>query len=276
MVLALALPLCLGGCARLVAGAAADTLSAAVLNQNDPRLIRSGVPAYLLLVDGLISQSPENADLLAAGAQLFSLYGSRFAEDAAHAADLTSKARDYGDRAACIAVEEFCGAAGLPYDAFVSQLSEFDRKNIDYLYVFSISWLSNLDATSEDWSAVAELPWVEAAMERVLAVDETHDAGALHGYLGILKSLRPPALGGEPAAAQAHFERAIELSQGRDLSIKVEYARRYARMMFEQDLHDRLLREVLDSPASVAGYTLFNTLAKEEAAELLATSADYF
>ena len=158
----------------------------------------------------------------------------------------------------------------------MSQLGEFDRKNIDYLYVFSISWLSHLDATSEDWSAVAELPWVEAALERVLEVDETHDNGALHGYLGMLKSLRPPALGGQPEAAQAHFERAIVLSEGRDLSIKLEYARRYARMMFEQELHDRLLREVLDAPANVAGYTLFNTLAQLEAEELLATSAQYF
>lgn len=268
--------LTLSGCARLVSGAAAETLSAAILNENDPRLVSSGVPAYLLLVDGLISQSPDNSDLLAAGAQLFSLYGSRFAADPAHAADLTDKARQYGARAACEAVTEFCGAADLPYDAFVSQLSEFDAKNVDYLYAFAISWLSHLDATSEDWSAVAELPWVEAALERVLAVDETHDNGALHGYLGILKSLRPPALGGRPEEAQAHFERALEISGGRNLSIKVEYARRYARMMFEQELHDRLLREVLDAPTDAPGYTLFNALAKEEAAELLETSADYF
>jgi len=273
---ALLVLLAVTGCARLVAGAAADTLSAAILNEDDPRLVSGGVPAYLLLMDGLISQSPDNPDLLAAGAQLFSLYGSRFAADADHAIDLTAKARRYGERAACEAVEEFCGAAALPYDAFVSQLSAFDNKNIDYLYVFAISWLSHLDATSEDWSAVAELPWVEAALERVLAVDEAHDGGALHGYLGILKSLRPPALGGEPEAAQAHFERALEISDGRDLSIKLEYARRYARMMFEQELHDRLLREVLAAPAEVPGHTLFNTLAKEEAAELLATSADYF
>ncbi len=42
-------------------------------------LVESGVPAYLLLIDGLISQSPDNAALLSAGAQLFALYGSRFA-----------------------------------------------------------------------------------------------------------------------------------------------------------------------------------------------------
>ena len=50
---------------------AADTLEAAILNQDDPELVASGVPAYLLLVDGLISQSPDNEPLLSAGAQLF-------------------------------------------------------------------------------------------------------------------------------------------------------------------------------------------------------------
>ena len=158
----------------------------------------------------------------------------------------------------------------------MSQLSEFDNKNVDYLYAFAIGWLSHLDATSEDWSAVAELPWVEATFERVRQVDEAYDNGTLQSYLGILKSLRPPALGGQPVEAQAHFERALEISAGQNLAIKLEYARRFARMMFEQELHDRLLREVLDAPADVPGLTLFNTLAKLEAAELLATSADYF
>jgi hypothetical protein len=88
--------------------------------------------------------------------------------------------------------------------------------------------------------------------------------------------LRPPALGGRPEAARRHFERAIELSDGRDLSAKVEYARRYARMMFEQDLHDRLLTEVLAAPVEADGLTLFNALAKEEAEQLLATSREYF
>jgi hypothetical protein len=269
-------PLLLGGCASLIAGVAADTLTAAILNQDDPELVSSGVPAYMLLLDGMISQSPDNASLLSAGAQLYSLYGSSFAEDPERARVLTGKARRYGARAICLSDESMCGADQLPYDTFVSQLSEFNNKNVDYLYAFAISWLSNLDATSEDWSAVAELPWVEAALEQVLEVDEAYDNGTLQSYLGILKSLRPPALGGKPEEAQAHFERALVISAEQNLAIKLEYARRYARMMFEQELHDRLLNEVLAAPANAPGLTLFNMLAKQEAAELLATSADYF
>ena len=60
-------------CSNLLGSMAADTLSATILNQDDPELLRTGVPAYLLLVDGFISENPDNADLLAAGAQLFAL-----------------------------------------------------------------------------------------------------------------------------------------------------------------------------------------------------------
>ena len=82
------------GCASLIGSMAADTLSSAILNQNDPELVESGVPAYLLLVDGFIHESPENEGLLAAGAQIYALYGSRFAIDDAAAVRLTAKARE--------------------------------------------------------------------------------------------------------------------------------------------------------------------------------------
>src|SRR5262245_36668000 len=86
------------GCASLIGGRASDTLSAVILNQDDPALIESGLPAYLLAVDGLISQNPESVGLNSAGAQLFALYGSSFTTPE-RAVTLTAKARRYGDRA---------------------------------------------------------------------------------------------------------------------------------------------------------------------------------
>ena len=87
------------------------------------------------------------------------------------------------------------------------------KRDLPALYSYAISWLSHLDATSEDWTAVAELPWVEAALERALALDEAYERGAIHGYLGILNTLRPPALGGQPEVAREHFERALTLER---------------------------------------------------------------
>ena len=267
----------LAGCARVAGSVAADTLSAAILNQDDPEIVASGVPAYLLLLDGLIAQSPDNSALLSAGAQLFALYGSRFVADPERAITVTAKARRYGTRALCIEHRPACSWSGRgDYDSFVRDLEGVDRKQVDALFAYAVGWLSHLDATSEDWTAVAELPWVEAALARVLALDDAHNGGSVHAYLGTLNALRPPALGGRPEIAKAHFERAIELSAGLDLSVKVEYARRYARLVFDQELHDRLLNDVLSAPAEAPQLTLFNVLAKQEARGLLESSREYF
>jgi hypothetical protein len=95
-------------------------------------------------------------------------------------------------------------------------------------------------------------------------------------YLGVLNTLRPPALGGKPEVGRSYFEQAIALSGGKDLGIKVEFARQYARLVYDRELHDRLLNEVLSAEARVPGYTLFNTLAQKTARDLLATADEYF
>jgi hypothetical protein len=58
--------------------------------------------------------------------------------------------------------------------------------------------------------------------------------------------------------------------------VDVLMAKHYARTVYDRQLHDRLLLEVQAAKADYAGYTLSNTLAKLEAARLLAESADFF
>jgi hypothetical protein len=66
------------------------------------------------------------------------------------------------------------------------------------------------------------------------------------------------------------------LSGGKDLGVKVEYARGYARLVYDRELHDRLLNEVLVSEVKLPGLTLINSLAQQQARELLASADDYF
>ena len=91
-----------------------------------------------------------------------------------------------------------------------------------------------------------------------------------------MATLLPKAMGGKPAEGQAYFERAMKMSDGKNLMVKVMYAERYARLVFDKELHDRLLKEVLAAEAKAPGYTLGNLLAKEQARKLLASSKDYF
>jgi hypothetical protein len=113
-------------------------------------------------------------------------------------------------------------------------------------------------------------------LKRLLVIGEPADAGTVNAYLGILNTLRPPALGGEPEQGRAYFERAVELTGGRDLSVLVDYARSYARLVYDRELHDALLNRVLAADPRQAGYTLVNKLAQAQAAQLLNSANDYF
>ena len=269
----------LAGCASMVSSAAsrmASDLSSAILEQDDPDTVEAGAPAYLLLIDGLIRDNPKNEDLLRSGATLYGAYAGVFVKDAVRAQRLTGKSRDYAERAMCLHRSELCGFGKRPYDDFRATLNGLNKENVPTLFIFASAWAGWIQARSGDWNAIADLAKVRAAMERVVALDETHEHGSAHLYLGIMTTLLPPTLGGKPEEGRDHFERAIALSQGHDLMVKVEYARRYARLVFDRPLHDRLLNEVLKAPAAVPGFTLSNTLAQRAAHELLKSADSYF
>ena len=102
-------------------------------------MVQSGLPAYLLIVDGFIVQNPERAGMLSAGAQLFALYGSRFARDQDHAAAMTRKARGYGQRAICLSHEPACQWEGMDYEQFVLELDGIERGQVEFLYAYAVT-----------------------------------------------------------------------------------------------------------------------------------------
>ncbi|MEE4186558.1 MAG: TRAP transporter TatT component family protein [Gammaproteobacteria bacterium] len=269
----------LSGCGAIVArvsGGLADNLSAAILNQQDPELVREALPAYLLLLDSLIAGAPDNRATLAAGAQLYAAYGAGLVTDAERAKTLTDQARDYGRRALCAAQAKACGLEKLDYAGYERVIMDIDAAAVDELYAYSISSLAHIRAHSDDFGALAQLPKVEAALTRVMALEPGDLAASTCMYLGILNTLRPAALGGKPEVGRDWFERGIAVSAGKDLSIKVEYARGYARLVYDRELHDRLLNEVLAAEVEQTDLTLFNKLAQSEAVLLLESADEYF
>jgi hypothetical protein len=267
------------GCASLVSNATskfADNLSAAVANQNDPETVRDGAPAYLLLLDSLIEGSPDDPQLLAAAANMYASYGAVFADDPIRAKRLTERARSYGYRAICISYEPTCSWQGISFDDYVATLGGLSQKHADVVYAYGLASLAYIRTHADDFNAIARLPHAEALLTRYLEIGDGNSEASVYVYLGILATIRPPALGGEPEKGRAAFERAIELTDGKDLSAKVEYARGYARLLYERELHDELLNQVLAADPIVNGYTLTNVMAQDDAVDLLASADDYF
>ena len=110
----------------------------------------------------------------------------------------------------------------------------------------------------------------------MLELDDTYSNGDAHLYMAMMYSFLPPAMGGKPELAKEQFERAIAISKQQNLMAMLLYAQKYARLVFDKELHDRLLRQVIDAKVEVDDMTLINTIAKSRARELLAESDDYF
>lgn len=256
-------------------GLAAD-LQAAVQNQDDPETVRDGAPAYMLLLDSFIEGDPDDPKLLAAAANLYAAYGTVFAENPERAARLTERARDYASRAVCLSFAPGCDWPGMPFDEFAATLPRLEARHAAVVRSYAAASLASIRAHSGDWNALAELPQMEALLHRDLELPDSEGQAQVYTWLGILATLRPPALGGEPEKGRSYFERAIELSGGRDLAAKVEFAQSYARLLYDRELHDRLLHEVLAADPEVPGLTLSNVLAQRDARALLASADDYF
>jgi hypothetical protein len=269
----------LSGCASLVSSATSgftDNLSASILNQNDPETAKAALPTFMVTIDSLLRNNPDDPDLLASGATLYASYGAIFADDEVRAARLTTRARQYASRAMCETYVPSCDWPDKNYDEFVATLNGIKPKHSELLYTYGFASLAYLRAHSSDWNSLAELPQIEALFNHYLDISGDEVNGAVYTYMGILLTLRPPALGGEPEKAREYFEKAIALTDGRDLSAKVEYARGYAKLLYERELHDRLLAEVMAADPTYEGFTLSNVLAKEQAEVLLAEADDYF
>lgn len=277
--LAIASTLPFFGCQLLASRATtgmAENISAAVLDQEDVLIVRDGGPAYLIAIDGLIQGDPDNSTLLLAGARLYAAYASAFVTDPIRAVRLTLRAKTYGERAMCIQRHSLCEAATLPFDVFEQNLAQTKPDDIDALYGLGSAWASWVQANSGDWNAIADIPKVQAIMERIVELQSDHESGGAHLYLGVLYTLRPESMGGQPELGRRHFESAINFSQGRNLTAKLLFARQYARLVFDRPLHDRLLDEVVRADPNAKGFTLSNVLAQEEARELLEDADEYF
>lgn len=272
--------LCLGvgGCANLVSsmtGRMAADLEESILNSQDVKTVREGIPAYLLLIDSFLRSSPEDEDLLLAASSLNGSF-SAFTEDDERSRLLTQKSLGYALKAACVRKSALCELRGLDFDTFKQRVDNLEAADVPALYQTGTAWAGWIQAHSDDMSAIADLAKVKYLMEKIIKLEETWQAGGPHLYMGALQTILPSAMGGKPEEGRQHFEKAIEISDGRYLMAKVVYAEQYARLTFNKSLHDRLLNEVIEADPRQEGMTLVNKLAQQRAQELLADSDDYF
>lgn len=278
--LAVGLAVLLGACASITekaGGKLADSLSAGISNAKDPEMVRHGLPAYVLLIDGFIRGEPDSASMLLAGARLYSAYAGGFVSNAERARGLADIGLDYAKRGICADHEDFCAALkGNNFDDFQRELGAFDEDQLSQLYTLAASYAAWVRADTGDFVRIAELPRIEALLKRVAELDRGYDHGNALAYLGVMNCLRPESLGGQPEQGKALLQEAFAISGQKNQMSKVLQAEFCARLLFDQELHDGLLNDVLAADPVAEDLTLSNVLAQDRAKQLIESGKDYF
>jgi len=210
-------------------------------------------------------------------AQLYGAYAGVFSQDPDQAKLMADKAMEYARRGLCEYDEDACHAVDSSVQSMLATLNrEFDDDDVPAFYSYAAARTGWIQANSDDWSAIAELSKAKTLMQWIASHTPDYDQGTLQVYLGVMETQLPPSLGGKPEIGRQHFEQALRISEGKHLMAKVLYAKQYARLMFDQELHDRLLQETLAANPHSEGLTLINRLAQRQAQTLLAESTEYF
>jgi predicted anti-sigma-YlaC factor YlaD len=196
-------------------------------SDDDPELIKAAAPFSLKLMESLLNESPRHKGLLFATASGFTEYSYAFVQQEAdemedkdvaaatalraRARRLYLRARDYGLRGLEVAHAGF-GKTLIKSPAEAVRVAK--AKDVPLLYWTGASWAAAVSVSKDDPGLIADLPQVEALIDRALELNESFDHGAIHTFLITYEMSRRAGQGDPVARARKHFERAMELSGG--------------------------------------------------------------
>jgi predicted anti-sigma-YlaC factor YlaD len=221
-----------GGCSvrKMAINKVGDALASGgttFASDDDPELVRQAIPFSLKLMESLLAESPRHEGLLFATSSGFAQYAFAFVQqdadevedrDLAAAQALRTRARRLYLRA------RNYGLRGLDvrHSGFEQALRKNPRQavlvtktvDVPLLYWTAISWGAAISQSKDDPNLVADIPIMEALIDRALELNESYDDGGIHTFL-IAYEMSRQGLKGDPAErSRKHFERAMELSRG--------------------------------------------------------------
>jgi predicted anti-sigma-YlaC factor YlaD len=205
---------------------------------DDPDFVGDSLPFALKLMESLIAESPRHAGLLLATTSGFTEYSYAFVGQPAERAfsenveesnalrgrarRLYLRARGYGMRALEVRYPGF-GAAleGDPATA----LARVRKRDVPLLYWTAAAHGLAISASKDDPEMIAQLPVVEAFIQRAMKLDEVWNEGALPEFLINIEAARNGVKAEElQSRIERYYEQALRLSGGRRASLFVSYA----------------------------------------------------
>ena len=205
---------------------------------DDPDLVGDALPFALKLMESLLAESPKHAGLLLATASGFTEYSYAFVGQPAERAftenveesnrlrgrarRLYLRARGYGMRALEVRYPGFSTA--LDNDQ-AEALARVRKRDVPLLYWTAAAHGLAISASKDDPEMIAQLPVVEAFIQRAMELDEVWNEGALPEFLIDIEAARSGVKAAEiQSRIERYYEQALRLSGGQRASLFVSYA----------------------------------------------------
>jgi predicted anti-sigma-YlaC factor YlaD len=259
-------------------------------SDDDPELVKAAVPFSLKLMESLLAENPRHEGLLFATASGFTQYAYAFVQedademedkDVAAAEELRNRARRLYLRA------RNYGLRGLEVrhrgwqEALRQQPKPTVRsatlKDVPLVYWTAVSWAAAISVSKDRPELIADMPIVEALVDRALELDESFGDGAIHSFLITYEMSRPGGSGDPAARSRQHFDRALALSHGQLAGPFVALAE--AVCVQKQDLKEfqSLLQKALAiNPDAKPEWRLVNLVMQRRAKWLLSRTDQLF
>jgi predicted anti-sigma-YlaC factor YlaD len=232
---------CTSGCAsmrRFAVNKIGDTLASGgsvYESDDDLELVGEALPFGLKLTEGLLAESPRHRGLLQMACQGFTTYAYVYVqpevdrigeEDVEQAMQIRTRVRRLYLRAYRYGVRglevKLPGVGAALVENPGKALTEARAEDTPLLYWTAASLGLAVSVAKDDAAMLARLPEVEALLERGLALGEDWKGGAFHELAVVVAGARPGAL--DYDAVERHYQRALELSGGKQASLFVAYA----------------------------------------------------
>jgi predicted anti-sigma-YlaC factor YlaD len=259
-------------------------------SDNDPDLVGDALPFGLKTMEGLLVEIPDHRALLIAAASGFTQYSYAYVDllafevssgDWRRARELRQRAkrlyvrgRDYALRALALSESEF--GEKVREDPTVA-LAKLKVQDVAPLYWATVAWSAAIAAGKQDMDLVADLHLIAPMINRCLELDESFGQGAIHQFMISFEGGRSDAQGGSVKEARAHFERAMQLAHGQQVSPLVAFAETVSVRLQDRKQFQELLRQALAFDVNLAPqHRLANLIAQRRARILLSRTNDLF
>jgi predicted anti-sigma-YlaC factor YlaD len=256
---------------------------------DDPELVRAAAPFSLKMMESLLAETPRHRGLLLAAASGFTQYAYAFVQQDADEMESTDvaaamvrrerarrlylRARDYGLRGLAVNQADFAAALRRDPRAAVRSCT---RDDVPLLYWTAASWASAISIIKDRPDLIADLPQVEALIDRAAELDEAFDRGSIHSFLIAYEMTRPGAAGDPGERARGHYERAVALAPG-EAGPHVAFAEAVCVGRQDRAQFEKLLRTALAvNPDAHRESRLLTLVMQRRARWLLAQTDDLF